>query len=389
MFMFRFQVLTHLRNHMFSLLRNWVLNVSGFCNQPFDSASTRNLKFYILFLHLPFSETIMKHLGILIYTLVFLSVGMSAQVTNVNISGSYDGVFTLSGTKNEYKIGGSPYLSESWMFGTLELKEAMIGHPSHDENANSQVAENLAMIEKCNDLIRQISDTEYRTVALRLSRAGKSTHNKNDVSGIEIDERDFKELSGMIENFEKDLLDYLVNLRAEYSAGMEEINQLNGLFRYNLYAQEFEMIFNRDTFAIKSPLNVQSISMSNKKFIYGFYIDREFGNDYLGSSYFEVLNEGTCKLLARHEIKIKEHSGPVTHSWAGDGSDSFVKIRQLYFQKADGMEVVQLKKSKKHLKEIFADKYFEVEQYIRNEKINVKDEQELIRIFTYYNNLDS
>jgi hypothetical protein len=331
----------------------------------------------------------MKRTGILIITAVFLLAGLNAQVTNVNISGSYDGVFTLSGSQEDSKIGGSPYLSENWMFGTLELKKAMIGKPGHDEDGNSQVKENLRMIEKCNELIRKISDPEYQTVALQLLRAGKSTHNKDEISDIEIDRQDFEELSGMIENFEKRLLDHLVNLRAEYSAGLEEINHLDGLFRYNLYAQEFEMIFNRDTFAITSPLDVRSITMSNKRFIYGFYIDREFGSDYLGSSYFEVLNEGSCKLLARHEIKIKEYGGPVTHSWAGDGSDSFVKIRQLYIQKGDGMEVVQLRKKKKQLKEIFADRYYEVEQFIRKEKLSVKDEQELIRVFNYYNKLDS
>jgi hypothetical protein len=331
----------------------------------------------------------MKRTGILIFTAVFLLTGLNAQITNVNISGSYDGVFTLSGSQENYKIGGSPYLSENWMFGTLELKKAMIGRPGHSENGNSQVAENLRMIEKCNELIRKISDPEYQTVALQLLRTGKSTHNKDEISGIEIDGQNFEELSGMIKNFEKKLLDYLVILRAEYSAGLEEINHLDGLFRYNLYAQEFEMIFNRDTFAIKSPLDIRSITMSNKKFIYGFYIDREFGNDYLGSSYFEVLNEGKCKLLARHEIKIKENSGPVTHSWASDGSDLFVKVRQLYIQKGEGMEVVQFKKNKKQLKEIFADRYFEVEQYIRNEKLSVKDEQELIKVFNFYNKLDS
>jgi hypothetical protein len=148
------------------------------------------------------------------------------------------------------------------------------------------------------------------------------------------------------------------------------------------------MVYNKDTFAIIAPLDIKSISLSNMKFIYGFYIDREFGNDYLGSSYFEVLNEGKCKLLIRHEIKIKDNSGPVTHNWAGSG-ESFQKIRQLYFQSAEDMEVIQMKKNKKFLKKIFADKYFEVERYIKNENIKVKDEKELIRVFNFYNNLDS
>ena len=98
------------------------------------------------------------------------------------------------------------------------------------------------------------------------------------------------------------------------------------------------------------------------------------------------MNEGNCKLLLRHEIKIKDQSGPVTYNWAGSESDSFVKIKQLYFQKDDDMEVAQFKKIPQ---KVFADKYYVVEQYIRNEKIKVKDEKGLIQIFNYYNNLDS
>jgi len=91
-------------------------------------------------------------------------------------------------------------------------------------------------------------------------------------------------------------------LRQDYQAKLDKINKLDGLFRYNLFAQEFEMVYKMDTFAISAPLDIKSILLSNKKFIYGFYIEREFGNEYLGSSYFEVLNEGKCKLLIRHEV---------------------------------------------------------------------------------------
>jgi len=78
----------------------------------------------------------------------------------------------------------------------------------------------------------------------------------------------------------------------------------------------------------------------------------------------------------------------VTHNWAG-GAESFVKTRKLYFQSAEEMEVVHIKKNKKYLKKIFADKYYEVERYIKDENINVKDEVELIKVFDFYNNLDS
>jgi hypothetical protein len=320
---------------------------------------------------------------------VMVISGMQAQVTNLNIAGSYDGVFTLSRTPTEYKIGGSPYLSENWMYGTLELKKALLTTSGENNNSERQASEQLETINKCNALIDQISDQEYRTTALKLLRSGSSIHTRSIHSEIELDESEFEELSGMLEEFESSLIDYLEQVKASCQANLEETNRLEGLFRYNLFAQEFEMVYNSDTFSIRAPLDVKSISLSNKRFIYGFYVDQEFGSQYLGSSYFEVLSDGECKLLARHEVKIKDNSGPVTHSWASSQGDTFVKVRQLYYQKKEGMEVVQLKKKKKYLKEIFSDRYYEVENFMRTEKINLKNENELIKLFDYYNDLDT
>ncbi len=332
----------------------------------------------------------MKKTGIIMIIIISLIQGIGAQVKNINISGSFQGVFTVSGIDKDYKVAGSPYLTESWMYGTLELKEAFLNETGGGGNSTaSRTEENIEMIRKCNELIERVSDPEYRTVALKLTRTGTRHYNRRIHSDVELSESEFEELPVVANDLEEKLLAFLVEIRNQYESGFKEVNRIDGLFRYNLYAQEFEMIYGSDTLAIRSPLDIKSISLSNKKFIYGFYIEREFGNDYLGSSYFEVLNEGGCKLLVRHNVKIKSQSGPVTHSWAGGEGDSFVKIRQLYYQKAEGMEVKHMKKNRKCLKEIFADRYYEIEQYIRSERININDEKELIKVFNYYNSLDS
>ena len=51
---------------------------------------------------------------------VWLSSSASSQVRNINIAGSFSGSFLLSGSSEAaYEILGSPYLSETWMFGSL------------------------------------------------------------------------------------------------------------------------------------------------------------------------------------------------------------------------------------------------------------------------------
>ncbi len=54
-----------------------------------------------------------------------------------------------------------------------------------------------------------------------------------------------------------------------------------------------------------------------------------------------------------------------------------------------GMQVVLLKKRRKSIRKLFADRLDEVEVFIKREKINIKDNAGLTRVFNYYNSLDS
>ncbi|MFH0758347.1 MAG: hypothetical protein V2B15_13750 [Bacteroidota bacterium] len=239
-----------------------------------------------------------------VFIILFLTAGITSvvysQIRNVNIGGSYNGTFLLSGgVESDYQIAGSPYLSDTWMFGTLEMKEGILEEtPAND-------------------------------------------------------------------TFE-----------------------IHGLFRYNLYAQEFEMVYNRDTFAISAPFNVRRIRISNMDFCYGLFVERSNRKTYLGSAYFQILSSGKRKLLMRHGTKIKSGSAPVTYGWAG-GSDAFVPFRQLYYQEREGSEVILLKNRRKIIRQLFADRSEEIEKFIRSEKINIHVEAGLVRVFNYYNNLDS
>lgn len=239
---------------------------------------------------------------------VWLISSASSQVQNINIGGSFSGSFLLSGSAEAaYEISGSPYLSETWMFGSLEMEGDILEQAMSEQNKKAQIKEFL---------------------------------------------------------------------------------KINGLFRYNLYAQEFEMVHNKDTFAIVAPFHIKSISISNMKFLPGLYVRRGGSRPYLGSAYFQVLSEGKCKLLMRHDVMIKSGGGPVTYSWAGS-ADAFVQHQQLYYQETEGAEMVLLKRRKKSIRKLFADRSNEVEEFIRRERINIKDNAGLTKVFDYYNSLES
>jgi len=331
----------------------------------------------------------MRRVLLVIILGAWLSTSASSQVQNVYIGGSYSGSFTLSGSSEAaYEVSGSPYLSETWMFGSLEMKGDIVNQARNDRKKKAQMHEYKVMISKINSLIEKLSDPDYSATGLALTMKGSDSEGEDLEYDLRISNSDFSGIPGITEELEGNLLFYLEKLRGEYEAQIKEFFKINGLFRYNLYAQEFEMVYNRDTFAISAPFNVKSISISNMKFIHGLYVRRGGNRPYLGSAYFQVLSEGECKLLLRHDVKIKGGGGPVTYRWAG-GADAFVQYQQLYFQKEEGAEVVLLKKRKKSIRKLFADRSDEIEDFIKSEKINIKDNAGLARVFNYYNSLDS
>ena len=66
-----------------------------------------------------------------------------------------------------------------------------------------------------------------------MAEINPSGNNKD--KNVKISSTDFEELSGIISDFERKLLNFLTDVRDEYVTDMDEINKINGLFRYNLY----------------------------------------------------------------------------------------------------------------------------------------------------------
>ena len=312
--------------------------------------------------------------------------GAVAQIQNVNILGTYTGTFMLSGTTTDYEIAGSPYLSETWMFGSLEMKGDIIEKTRESREVKSQLRRYTAMIEKIDRMIEKLSDPDFRATGLALTMKSFGGADLDTSYNVWIANSDFDGMEDITGELEDKLLFYLEQLKAAYEAEINDYFKISGLFRYNLYAQEFEMVYGRDTFAIAAPFDLKSITISNKKFIHGLYVKRGSRRPYLGSSYFEVIADGDCKLLMRHDVRIKSSGGPVTHSWAG-GGDAFVQYSQLYYQKEEGSEVILLKNRKKKIRELFADRSGEMERFIRSEHLRIKHADDLARLFDHYNEL--
>lgn len=315
--------------------------------------------------------------------------GVHAQVQNVNIGGSYSGTFMITGSGNpSYEIAGSPYLSETWMYGSLEMKSEVVQKSSKDREVKKHLKQYQVTIAKIDAVLEKLNDPAFDPsgLVLHMEPAGDSTGITSFDLRIPNDE--FVGMEELTADLRERLTLYFERLKGEYEAEINDFFKLKGLFRYNLYAQEFEMIYNRDTFAITAPFNIGKISISNMEFMYGLYVKRNGKIPKLGSAYFQILSNGNRKLLRRHDVAIKAGGGPVTHNWAG-GADAFVQYQQLYYQAEEGGEVVLLKKPGKCVRELFSDRLEEVEAFIREKDLNLRREGDLAVVFDFYNSLDS
>lgn len=147
--------------------------------------------------------------------------------------------------------------------------------------------------------------------------------------------------------------------------------------RYNLYTQQMQFIQDNDTLAIGNPGEIEYIRIADKVFVYTDYLH----NGEHQSGYFELLEDGDCRLLKRwvalyHEVG-KENSS---------GTDSFYRDCNCYLQFFMN-PASPVQKKRRDFAMSFASNGGDVMDYMKDVNLKPKNETDLIRIVEYYNNL--
>jgi hypothetical protein len=149
--------------------------------------------------------------------------------------------------------------------------------------------------------------------------------------------------------------------------------------RYNLYTQQFQIIQNDDTLAIANADEIEYLLMADKVFVYTNYLCQGKHK----SGYFELLENGECRLLKRwvatyHEV---DPSGSSTIA-----DDCFYRDCQCFIQFFKN-PAAPVSSSKKDFIRSFANNGEEVKAYMKQEKLKAKHETDLIKIVDYYNTI--
>lgn len=168
---------------------------------------------------------------------------------------------------------------------------------------------------------------------------------------------------------------------------METLNGtvIEGLkYRYNIYNDEMQFIIGEDTAAINKPLALRSIEMDHKEFVYDVY---QVSDQMVAAGYFELISDGDMSLLFRRKLEL-EYDNYVPNYGGGGGSKEFMlKKDDNYYVKLHGEAARKVYKRRDFLEVIPKDLQNRVRQYIKENRISVRKQQELQALVEYYNSL--
>jgi len=158
------------------------------------------------------------------------------------------------------------------------------------------------------------------------------------------------------------------------------ISKINGAeirdmaLRYNIYNDQMEFKKDGKILSIALPNEVVRINMGGKVFIYKPYMTARN----VSAGYFQVLYEGDYQLLKREQVKLRSPSEKTYQ----DDSLRFERVSpQFYLRYGDGM--AHFIYSQKTLIKVLQPISQNVINYIKSNKINTKDETQLIEFMEY------
>lgn len=151
------------------------------------------------------------------------------------------------------------------------------------------------------------------------------------------------------------------------------------MVRYNIYTQQMQFIQDSDTIAFGNPVEIASVTFEERTFIFSSF----YWNDQVKQGYFEVLCDGECKLLLHRCIKYKYVEE------CSDPNNEFVReeyfLGKKYFILGSDQPAKELPSKKNDVMELLSDKDCDVKAFIKENKIKVNQQEDLIKLVAYYN----
>lgn len=147
----------------------------------------------------------------------------------------------------------------------------------------------------------------------------------------------------------------------------------NVAFKYNVTKDKFEMR------ADVNPEIVGRITYDGKVFVYSEYVRGGFKT----AGYFEQLCEGTAVLLQKYSIHT------VSGKKGAFGYDAYQNVSKDLYIKIDDKPATILDKKKEDVLTALAAYKTEVDEYVKNNKLNLSKKKDIINLLDFYTELSS
>ncbi|MFP4471715.1 MAG: hypothetical protein ACLFPE_13610 [Bacteroidales bacterium] len=173
-------------------------------------------------------------------------------------------------------------------------------------------------------------------------------------------------------------------LNAQWQNGLILMKDGNAVrdhrFRYNLYTQQMEFTDGSDTLAIANQEDIDLLRIGDRVFVYTNY----FCDAKEKSGYFELLEDGNCRLLKRWTASLHKAEGE--DAGVDCREDMFCKECNCFLQFGETMaKPVSLKRE--DFVQLFGDDAGRMNRFIRKNKLKVRDQEDLRNIIAFYNHI--
>ncbi|MBN1387773.1 MAG: hypothetical protein JW965_04955 [Bacteroidales bacterium] len=148
--------------------------------------------------------------------------------------------------------------------------------------------------------------------------------------------------------------------------------------RYNVYYDLFEVQLDEGVFNLKRGGVVAKVSLQGHDFVYTTY-------DYQsteGEGYLELIIEGRYKLYKQHQIVFKE----------AEPAQPYQEAKPAMFQERDPLFYIAFNdnrpvfiKNKSNLMEIAGDNEKALKDFIKDNRIKIRDEEDIVKVVEYLN----
>lgn len=146
---------------------------------------------------------------------------------------------------------------------------------------------------------------------------------------------------------------------------------------YNIYKNNFDFEISKDSIYVLDNTGISSITINGK--IFKKYFDVNDNNDVICQIIYENNN---FSFLREDKIVSSEIKDPLNQAEPKIKLSRFINY---YIEnKKDNNSIVKVKLNKKSILALFGDKEDLVMKFIKKNKLSVKEERDLIRIFEYY-----